>query len=461
VAVSSVVWVSLRREGEGPKADDGEAVEVWPGRFTPSVTGRGVVEPSRARDVASRVEGAAILVTLRPEGSVVKEGEVVAELNSAAPRDRLVNQRIVERQAEAESKQARLVREVAEYAVKEYEESDRLQRRSAIDSKASFASAEVNQARDRREQARFARKRLEAASARRAGPATPADVAVNLILADQIDRADRAARKAESDLATVWAERDALAKDASPQAPRELQSDVTQTKADEERAQQRWEIERARTRVLQRQVADCTLPAPVSGLVEQVRVPGDDVAKVEEGATIAEGQVVFRVADPSDQMRVVVPVGEAVVDRLQPGRKARVEVAARPGAHLTGVVRSIGPGSVVVVDLDPHAVSLRAGMAARAEILLDEVEGVMEVPARAVYLSADGGRAFVAVRDRRAVAWREVTLGRANDRAVEVVAGLQPGERVVRDPSAGTGLDFLGKRPRGVDASRVQGQPAP
>ena len=389
VAVSGMAWVGLRRGGEGPKArmvaqaDDGSTVKVLPGPFTPSVTGRGVVEPSRARDVASRVEGTAILVTLRPEGSVVKEGDVVGQLDSAGPRDLLAHQRIVESQAEAASKQARLVREVAEYAVKESEESARLQRQVTPD-----------------------------------GLALP-----------------------------------------------ELRAEVERAKADEERAREKWERERARTRALERQVADCTLIAPMAGLVEHVRDPGDDGVKVEEGATIAEGQAVFRVFDPADPMRLVVQVGESLVDRIKPGQTVRVEVAARPDGRLTGVVHSIAPRSAnvdaIVIDLDPHAFSLRAGMAARVEIFLDEVEGVMQVPARGVYLSTDGGRAFVAVRDRQAVAWREVTLGRSNDRAVEVVAGLRPGERVVRDPSAGTGLDFLGKRPRGGDASRVQGRPAP
>ena len=69
---------------------------------------------------------------IMPEGTRVKKGELVCELDSAALRDQLDNQKIATKSAEADFENAKLTREVAEIAVVEYEEasSSRTWRRS-------------------------------------------------------------------------------------------------------------------------------------------------------------------------------------------------------------------------------------------------------------------------------------------------------------------------------------------
>ena len=62
------------------------------------------------------------IVSILPEGTKVKKGELVGELDSASLRDQLINQKIATKAAEAAYQNAKLAREVAEIAVKEYEE---------------------------------------------------------------------------------------------------------------------------------------------------------------------------------------------------------------------------------------------------------------------------------------------------------------------------------------------------
>ncbi len=115
-----------QKPGDAPKPDekaqaaqlaDPSVVEAKPGKLALTISERGNLEASRSRDVLCEVEGNTTIIMIKPEGSAVRQGEVVAELDSATLRDRLVNQRINTQQAEASYKQIRTVRDVAESAL--------------------------------------------------------------------------------------------------------------------------------------------------------------------------------------------------------------------------------------------------------------------------------------------------------------------------------------------------------
>ena len=89
------------------------------------------------------------------------------------------------------------------------------------------------------------------------------------------------------------------------------------------------------------------------------------------------------------------------------------------------------------VKLDRPLPGLRPGMTARVEILVSEHDNVLSVPVAAIVRYDD--KDHVAVKKGGdGFDWREVTLGVANDRVVEVKAGLKAGEQVIVTP-----LDLL------------------
>ena len=113
------------RPAEKAKAavDEAAAVqEVRPGRFTVSLVERGSLESSRNTDIYCTVEGKTTIIKIVPEGVRVKKGDLVCELDSAALKDQLVNQRITTESAKANYLNAKIAREVAEIAVVEYTE---------------------------------------------------------------------------------------------------------------------------------------------------------------------------------------------------------------------------------------------------------------------------------------------------------------------------------------------------
>ncbi len=101
--------------------------EVKPAALPITVSDKGSLESSKNQDVLSQVEGSTTIIMIMSEGTKVKKGEMVCELDSASLRDSLTNQKIATQGAEASFQNAKLTREVAEIAVKEYEEGIFLQ----------------------------------------------------------------------------------------------------------------------------------------------------------------------------------------------------------------------------------------------------------------------------------------------------------------------------------------------
>ena len=123
------------------RGDDKPVQEVKPRKVRFEVIERGSLEPSRAQESKSQVEGHTSVISLRPDGSQVKKGQLICELDSSASKDKLVNQTITTRSAEAAYQQAKLAREIADIALTEYTDGivmqERLTRLTTIVSAAS------------------------------------------------------------------------------------------------------------------------------------------------------------------------------------------------------------------------------------------------------------------------------------------------------------------------------------
>src|SRR5262249_48031591 len=91
------------------------------------------------------------IIFIVPEGTRVKKGDRVCELDSASLRDQLVNQRITTKSAEANFQNAKLTREVAEIAVVEYEEGIYKQDLATVEGEIKLAESDLARSEDRLE----------------------------------------------------------------------------------------------------------------------------------------------------------------------------------------------------------------------------------------------------------------------------------------------------------------------
>jgi hypothetical protein len=140
-------------------------------------------------------------------------------------------------------------------------------------------------------------------------------------------------------------------------------------------------------------------------------------------------------------LEVVATVEAGDAARVRPGTRVEVEVDGQ-AAPLTAVVRALAEAGdpfthrVLVRGDLPSAEGLRSGLFARLRIP-GPAAGPADTSRLAVPVSAlvrRGGLTgvFVVREGRARLRW--IASGEATGPAVEVRAGLDPGERVVRDP---------------------------
>jgi len=139
---------------------------------------------------------------------------------------------------------------------------------------------------------------------------------------------------------------------------------------------------------------------------------------------------------PGDHVWVYASVFEQDLQWVAPGQAARITVAALPGRAFAGTIRAIEPmldpvsrtATVRLLVRNSDRRELKLEMYATVEIEVDRGTG-LTVPADAVLET--GARELVFVSRGDELVPRLVTLGARLDGAVQVLAGLRAGERVV------------------------------
>ena len=405
--------------------------KIQPNKLSVIVKEKGNLESAANKDVMCEVEGGTTIIMIKPEGTKVKEGEVVCELDSAALKDSLTNQQITTRQADASYKQAKLVREVAEYAVREYEEGIFLQDQATYKGQIALAKSDLERAIDR----------LKWSTEMKA----KGYISIATNIADQLTK-----QQAEFDLEQAMTQLKVLLDYTKEKQIKSLRSDVEKAKADELSKESSWQLEQTKEKKLERQIAKCMLKAPGDGIVvyanDPGRMGGQNQIQIEEGAAVRERQKIFSLPDTS-KMRVNCKVHESMVDRIKPGLRSLVRVDAAANELIKGQVASVAPmadannqfasdikvyTTFVTIEGDTARLNLRPGMSAQVEILVTELDDVLSVPVQSILEFR--GKDFVFVKDGDGFRQEEITLGISNDQHVEVKKGLKSGDEVAMSP---------------------------
>ncbi len=184
------------------------------------------------------------------------------------------------------------------------------------------------------------------------------------------------------------------------------------------------------------------LMAPMSGIVSEINVVlGEPVSPDRALLRIVDLETVYALA------RVPQHLGE----KLKPGLPARIRIPGWTGREWTarlehvGAVADAASGTLeAAFQVENPGLQLRPGMRAEFNIVLGERDGSMTVPRAA--LQGDPASRFVHIADEslaNAFVKVPVEIGAMNDRSVEIVRGLFPGDRVVTEGAYS--LAFAGK----------------
>jgi len=181
----------------------------------------------------------------------------------------------------------------------------------------------------------------------------------------------------------------------------------------------------------------------------RIRSPFDGVVtekKADSGTLASPGMPIFTVEDVR-RYRLEATVNENDLRYVRTGEQGSVVIDALDNAGLKGKVVQIIPAAdaasrtfLVKIEL-PADTRLRSGLFGRAQFSRGERQALL-IPRAAVV--ERGQLQGIYVLDQNQVAsLRYITLGKPSGAEVEVLAGLQDGERLVAKPGA---ADLNGKR---------------
>jgi HlyD family secretion protein len=231
---------------------------------------------------------------------------------------------------------------------------------------------------------------------------------------------------------------------------------LAQAEAKLESEKATYSLETERLQKWRRQLEACTIRAPAPGQVVYASSMMGRFERrrrmVEVGAEIDERQKIISIPDLS-QMKVEVKIHETWVGKIQPDQGAKITFSALPDQTFNGKVLKKAPLpdpedflnpdlKVYTTDVSIEGTheSLKTGMTAKAEIIIDELHDVLSVPIQSV-INVEGKKiCFVATG--KGTQRREVETGAFNDSFVEIKSGLAEGEKVMLNPPR---LTELGK----------------
>ncbi len=468
VAIGFVAW---RTWGSPARVQETVALfTVERGPLLISVTESGTVQNRNLETVKSDVEGRVTLIDIVAEGTMVKKGDFLVELDSSSLVDQKAQQAITvmnaeaafigareslevtKSQSESDIRKAELDALFADMDLDKYLKGDFPQNVRQAEADITIAKEDLQRAQDQLEWS----KKLEQEK---------------FITRIELQADELAAHKAELNLKLAEARLSLLqdytykrdveqyktnvvqTKAALDRVKRKATADIVQAEASLKAKEAEFSRQKDRLTKLDQQIAKCHIVAPVAGMVvyattgkSSFRGNLDPLAK---GQQIQERQELICLPTTASMM-ADVKIHESSLRKVQKDMPVRVTVDAVPGKVFAARVGTIGflPDAQSMwmnpdlklyeteVDIDGDAKDLRAGMSCKAEIIVASYADAVYVPVTAVVRVKGKTTVYIADGTKNGTP-RVVEIGLDNNRMVHVVSGLKEGEKVLAAPPLG------------------------
>ena len=465
VGVAAVFALRGRRDARAGAAEVFATVRRGP--LVISLRESGEIKPSEQIKIKSEVEGRTTILSIVPEGTRVKKGDLLVELDTSSLEESRVNQEITVQNAEAAFIEARenleVVRnqskadvELAElkfqFAKEDLDKYEKGEYPNTLDDQTgavTLAEEELERARDTLEWSRklhdekylsdaelrsdelsFKSKELSLKAAR-----GKLDLLKNYTYKRQI-------AQLQSDLSQAEMTLDRTRRTANANI---VQAEAKLSARELEFTRQKDKLEKYRD-----QIAKARIVAPMDGLViyatTNQRWGNQD--PIQEGKEVHEREDLI-LLPTADTYLAEISIHENNLKKVSAGLPVVVRVDALPNRVVNGHIEKISPlpDSMrmwanpdlkvykTTIDIDGGGDVLKSGMNCHAEIVVDQYEEALFIPVQCVVRI--GGEPTVWVRGRDGVRERRVEIGLDDNRVVRVLSGLEEGEEVLMAPPLG------------------------
>ncbi|WP_163339073.1 efflux RND transporter periplasmic adaptor subunit [Desulfopila sp. IMCC35008] len=456
VVVSVLVMMNVSDE---PNEKSGVApVKVVRESFEVGITERGIVRPAKISPIKSQVSSnQAKIVWMIKEGSVVKEGDVVARFDTKPFLDELSR-------AERDSgdAQATLIAAQKLLLMQQEEEAGRIEEAERKVEIAGIDAQNIKEGAGPLERKQVEQRVKKAERGFRLAKSNYEDMEVLLKRGHaSLRERDKASDELETAREQLNVAREELYNFDTykwPKMIREAELLVNGASSELQRVKvtaelkiqnKRVQVEKSRRNVANREAVrkkaekdleNCEVKAPADGILLYSVLPRETGRrKIQIGDSVWVGQTFLEVPDTS-QLIVEVQIREIDVAKIAEGMPASVELDAFPGTRFSGVVEVIaslaeddGKNSNIRrfyarIKLLEKSDNIHVGMSATAAITYHSVVDGLTVPVGAVMMKE--GRTMVERHYQGAVELIQVELGARGVDRVEVLSGLKEGDLV-------------------------------
>lgn len=394
------------------------------------VTEDGNVESADNKELLCMVEGSTSILWIIPDGTEVRKGDKLVQLDSSTIESQITSQRITLAKARSAVTDAETAVRTAEISITEYLEGTFAKEMEKAEGNIKIAMQNLRTAQNIYE---FTKKM------HRKGFATD----------KQLEADAFAVERAELDLKVYQTEKKVLEEFTKAKMLEELNSKLEAAKARLESERASFQLEEDKLKQLEEQLAHCVITAPQDGMVVYANDMGmarfgAQGPKIEQGAQVKQYQAIIRLPN-LDRMQVRCTVHETKIDMVRVGMRANVKIQ---GKMYNGRVVQVASqpeqstwwqGNVkeyaTIIRLDSsRSDGLKPGLTAQVDIEIDDLKDVLSVPVQAVVEQA--GRFYCWVLTPEGPKRREVVIGRTNDTYIEIKDGLNEGDEVLLKPRA-------------------------
>ena len=353
------------------------------GEFVVDVTTTGELRALNSQEIKGPVGARDFRVNsiriqrLVPEGTIVKKGDFVAELDRSDIMGKLQDSQLDLQQAQSQVTQAQL-----------------------------DSTLELSQARDNLINLRYALEEREIAveQSKYESPAVQRQAVIEL------DKAERQ-----------------LAQETKNYQTKVRQNEAKLRDVETELIKKQNEIQK-----IQELMTKFTVYAPDQGMVIYLR--NWDGSKITEGENISAWSAVVAELPDFSVMESVTYINEVDIQKVTVGQKVLIGLDAVPDKKLTGVVTSVAnigeqrknyDSKVfeVLIEINESDSLLRPAMTTSNRIIIDKVENALFIPLEAVH--AVDSLSFVFKRDGLSPVMQQVELGLMNDNGVIIHRGVE------------------------------------
>ena len=437
----------LNSGGEGDEIDPIMA-NVTRGEFVSQVLDQGEVQSSENIEIRCEVRarnGSLSVLSVTPEGSLVKAGDFLVQLDSTSFEKELEQQNISLANAETGVIQAESSLESAKASLEEFIKGTFEQEKLKIQNEIYDADAEIKTAQQQLLQAKDVLGHSSKLQAK--GYITKQQLESDDF---SVRRNEISVKKGENSLKLAREKLKVLEEITFKKETVQFDADIRAAEVKLVSEKKALVVEKEKLAEIEEMIEKCTIKVPegVSGQVvyakESSRGGNDWV--LEEGTTVRQNQVLIRLPNP-DKMEVKALINEQSITRIGRGMPCTIKVDALNSTTLKGIVTkvnqyaessgwmssSVRKYAVFVKILDPPE-ALKPGMNASVTIQVQYEPDVLLAPIQTVYSVQD--QQFCLVRNGDQWETRTVEIGGDNAQMVYFDSGVEENLELVMNPGA-------------------------